>query len=127
LRTAAVRGLQVSDEWRVKRVIPRQGVGAFYGASQAFKSFIAQDLSFHVALGWECAGRRVTQAPVIYIAAEGANGVRKRKVGFEQANQDRLPGEVPFFLISVAPNLGTEKGDLETLIADIEASGVRPG
>jgi hypothetical protein len=63
-------------------VIPRQGVGAFYGASQAFKSFIAQDLSFHVALGWECAGRRVTQAPVCPDDRPGwFSGLRDRHVG----------------------------------------------
>ena len=71
-------------------------------------------------------GRRVQQAPAIYVAAEGAAGLRKRKVGFERANAGRLPGKIPFFLISAAPNLGTEQGDLASLIAAIEAAGVKP-
>lgn len=114
------------EEWLVKRIIPRQGVGALYGASQSLKSFVAFHLALQVALGWELAGRRVQQAPAIYVAAEGAAGLRKRKVGFERANAGRLPGKIPFFLISAAPNLGTEQGDLASLIAAIEAAGVKP-
>ncbi len=114
------------EEWLVKRLIPRQGVGAFYGASQSFKSFVVSDLALHIALGWEWAGRRVTQAPAVYIAAEGAAGLRKRKIGFERSRSN-LPACVPFYLISAAPNLGTEQGDLAPLTAAIEAAGVTPG
>jgi hypothetical protein len=113
------------EEWLVKRLIPRQGVGAFYGASQSFKSFVVSDLALHIALGWEWAARRVTQAPAIYIAAEGAAGLRKRKIGFERSHSN-LPACVPFYLISAAPNLGTEQGDLAPLTAAIEAAGVSP-
>jgi hypothetical protein len=118
---------EASEEWLVKRIVPRQGVVTVYGASQSFKSFIVSDLALCVALGRDWAGRRVMQAPAIYIAAEGAAGLRKRKVGFELANAERLPDRVPFFLISAAPNLGTEQGDLAALIAAIEAAGVKPG
>jgi hypothetical protein len=130
---------EADEEWLVKRVIPRQGVGAIYGESRAFKSFIALDLAFYVACGWPWADRRVTPAQVIYIAAEGSKGVRKRKVGFEKANADRLrvwvekanadrlPGLIPFSLISTAPNLGSGRDDLKGLIASIKAFGVAPG
>jgi len=113
-------------EWLVKRMLPRQGVGAFYGASQSFKSFVVSDLAWHVALGWNWAGRRILQAPAVYIAAEGAAGLRKRKVGFERSHGD-LPSSVPFYLIGGAPNLGTEQGDLAALIGAIESAGVSPG
>jgi hypothetical protein len=114
------------EEWLAKRLIPRQGVGALYGASQSFKSFVASDFAMHVSLGWPWAGRRVTQAPAIYIAAEGAAGLRKRKIGFERSHSN-LPARVPFYLISAAPNLGTEQGDLAPLTTAIEAAGVTPG
>jgi hypothetical protein len=114
------------EEWLVKRLIPRQGVGAFYGASQSFKSFVVSDLALHIALGWEWAARRVTQAPAVYIAAEGAAGLRKRKIGFERSHS-YLPACVPFYLISAAPNLGTDQGDLAPLVAAIEGAGVTPG
>jgi len=118
---------EASEEWLVKRLVPRQGVVTVYGASQSFKSFVVLDVALHVALGWQWAGRLVTQAPAVYIAAEGAAGLRKRKVGFERANAAHLPEHVPFFLISAAPNLGTEQGDLAALIAAIETLHIGPG
>jgi hypothetical protein len=117
---------EASAEWLVKRLIPRQGVGALFGASQSLKSFTAFDLAMHVTLGRDWADLRVTQAPVVYIAAEGAAGLRKRKVGFETAHAD-LPADVPFHMVAAAPNLGVGSGDLETLITSIETAGVKPG
>jgi hypothetical protein len=114
------------DEWLVKNLLPRQGVAPIFGASQGFKSFLAIDLGLHVALGWDWAGRRTKQGSVVYIAAENAAGVRKRKTGFEMAHADRLPNRVPFYLIEAAPNLGTERNDRDALIASVEAMGVAP-
>jgi hypothetical protein len=115
------------EEWLVKRILPRQGIVAVYGASQSFKSFLVAHLAMYVALGWDWAGRRVEQSAAVYIAAEGASGLRKRKVGFELTYAERLPEKVPFFLISASPNLGTERGDLAELIAAVEEAKVAPG
>jgi hypothetical protein len=115
-----------AQEWRVKKLLPRQGVAPIFGPSQAFKSFICVDLALHVALGWEWAGRKVQQGSVVYIAAENGAGTRKRKVGFELAHAGSLPGRVPFYLVEAAPNLGTEKNDLGALIASVEAVAVSP-
>ena len=119
---------EVGGEWLVKKIIPLQGVVAIYGASGTFKSFIAYDMLLHIALGWNWAGRKTKQAPTVYIAAEGAGGVRKRTVGFAIAHADRMPEElVPFYLVSAAPKLGTGQEDLQALIAAIEATGILPG
>jgi len=115
------------EEWLVKRILPRQGIVAVYGASQSFKSFLVAHLAMYVALGWDWAGRRVEQSVAVYIAAEGAAGLRKRKVGFELTHAERLPDKVPFFLISASPNLGTEQGDLGALISAVETAKVVPG
>jgi hypothetical protein len=119
-------GFESREEFLVKRLIPQQGIGVLYGASQSLKSFIALDLALHVALGWNWAGRRVTQAPVVYIAAEGAAGLRKRIAGFKAKHANSLPGDYPFHLISSAPNLGTERGDRGALTDSIEDSGITP-
>ena len=60
-------------------VIPKQGVGLLFGELQTFKSFIALDLA--ISLGSQWAGRTTATAPVVYIGAEGAAGLRKRKEG----------------------------------------------
>jgi hypothetical protein len=114
------------EEWLVKGIVPRHGVGAFYGQSESFKTFLIYHLACHVAAGVEWAGQRVTQAQAVYIAAEGSAGLRKRKVGFMKAKPD-FPADIPFHLIAAAPNLGTEQGDLQSLIEAIEAGGVAPG
>ena len=112
-----------SDEWLIKKLVPRQGVAVIFGSPRSFKSFIAMDLALHVAIGWNWAGQATTQGDVVYIAAENVKGMHKRKVGFEAANDANLPGRVPFYLVEVAPNLGTEKYDLDALVASIEAVG----
>src|SRR5262249_18264964 len=117
----------VMQEWRVKRIFPKVGTGAFYGESQSFKSFGAMDVGLHVACGWTWAGRAVEQCPVVYIAAEGGSGLRKRKAGWEKKHKAELPDKVPFYLIDAAPNLGTGDEDLKELIASSESAGVRPG
>lgn len=114
------------EEWTIKRLFPRKGLAAVYGRPGSFKSFVAFDIGRAVAQGDEWAGRRVNQAPVVYIAAEGAEGLRKRKVGLTVAN-DRIPRNLPFTLISAAPNLGTDKSELPELISAIESAGIAPG
>jgi hypothetical protein len=119
--------LSATSEWLVKKLVPKCGVGIFYGASMTLKSFVAIDLNRHVAIGWNWAGRAVSQAPTIYIAAEGAAGVRKRKIGFDLHHDQHLPQTVPFFLIEAAPNLGTGNADLLELIRAVESARVTPG
>lgn len=114
------------EEWLVKRVLPRRGVAVIFGKSQSFKSFVALDLACRIAAGWEWAGLKVAQAPVIYIAAEGAAGTRKRKVGWTWTNSN-VPDKLPFRLISDAPNLGAAEGDLPDLIRSVEEAGIAPG
>ncbi len=117
---------EADEEWLVKRVLPRQGVAVVYGKSQSFKSFITSDLAWTIAAGWDWAGVRSMQAPVVYIAAEGARGLRKRKEGWTRTHSD-IPAPLPFRLVSAAPNLGGENGDLPELIASIEAAHLAPG
>lgn len=115
-----------NEEWFVKRLLPRRGVVAFYGRSQSLKSFLVSHLSWSISAGWDVAGLKVEQAAAVYIAAEGATGLRKRKIGFEMANPE-FPHSAPFYLLAGAPNLGTEKSDLPELIAAVEGCGVKPG
>jgi hypothetical protein len=117
---------EAKEEWLIKRVLPRCGLAAIYGKPGSFKSFVAVHIGLCVALGRDWAGRRVTLVPVVYVGAEGAGGLRKRKTGYVKAWRD-LPAEVDFALISAAPNLGTDPGDLPALILAIESAGIKPG
>jgi hypothetical protein len=71
--------------WAVKGVIPEQGVGFFYGASQAFKSFITLDYALHRAYGMKWLGRKTKQAVPVYLAAEGGAGLMRRIEAWHKA------------------------------------------
>jgi AAA domain len=118
--------MPVGDEWRVKGVLPKEGVGTCFGESGHFKSFAAIDLAWHVATGARWAGRKVEPATVVYLAAEAPKGVRKRLSG---ASAMHGLGKIdpPLHLIGATLNLGTDSKDLEVMIADIEAQDVTPG
>jgi hypothetical protein len=114
------------EEWSIKGILPRRGVAVVFGKPASFKSFVVSHMALCAALGWHWAGRRVSQTPVVYIAAEGAAGLRKRKAGYVEVHPD-LRESVPFSLVSTAPNLGAEPGDLPELMSAIEAAGLSPG
>ncbi len=115
-----------SEEWLIKKLLPLQGLVVTFGLPQAYKSFIVMDIALHVACGLNWGGRKTKQGAAVYIAAENSGGTKKRKVGFSQVHGAYLPKSVPFFLIETAPNLGTEKNDLDELIASVEAYSVTP-
>ena len=73
-------------DYMIKGLIPSRGFGAIYGASGTFKSFVALDMAYHIALGKRWAGRRVSQGVALYIAAEGMGGMTKRVEGFRMAH-----------------------------------------
>lgn len=114
------------EEWLVKGLLPKQGVGTLFGASGAFKSFTAIDIAWHIAAGERWADRRVDAAPVVYLAIEGSAGVRKRLNGARKLhgrNKDREP----LYMVGAALNLGAGAEDAGRMIASIEAIGVSPG
>jgi hypothetical protein len=116
------------DEWRVDGVLPRIGLASLYGGPGAFKTFIWLDLFQRMARGGLWGGREVKQSPVVYIAAEGAAGITKRIAALKKVAADKgLAADIPFYLISVAPNLGTGEADNEELIRCIKAVRFRPG
>jgi hypothetical protein len=116
---------EATEEWLIKRFLPRRGVAAIYGKPGAFKSFVALFIALCVALGRDFAGRRTSMGSVVYIGAEGAAGLRKRKAGYVKAWAD-LRADVDFALIPGAPNLGAAPGDFLALVAAIEAAGILP-
>jgi len=119
-------GFTLAEEWAVKKLFPAKGVAAIYGKPGSLKSFIAADMALHIALGWRWAVRRVNQGAAVYIAAEGAGGLRKRLGGFKVA-KGPLPDDAPFYLVETAPNLGTGEADRHALIEAITLQGVAPG
>lgn len=107
--------------WIVKGVLPKASLGVVYGASGSGKSFVVLDMGMAVARGAEWRGRKVRQGRVAYIAAEGADGFRKRIAAYAQHHGVDL-ADVPMTVLNAAPNLLEEK-DAADVARGIKASG----
>lgn len=107
--------------WIIKGVLPKAGLAVVYGASGSGKSFAVLDMTLAIARGIEWRGRRVRQSRVAYIAAEGADGFRKRLAAYAQVHALDLAG-VPLTVLNAAPNL-MEKQDAVDLAVGIDAAG----
>lgn len=62
----------------VEGLIPNTGVGVLFGPSSAGKSFIAVDWAVRMAAERQVLDRHTVPAGVLYFAAEGHGGLRKR-------------------------------------------------
>lgn len=76
-------------QWLVARHIPKESVGFLYAAPGAGKTFLALDLALHIAAGdptWHGDRLAVPEkgAKVLYIALEGAYGLRQRIAAWER-------------------------------------------
>lgn len=107
--------------WIIKGVLPKAGLGVVYGASGSGKSFAVLDMGMAIARGVEWRGRRVRQGRVAYIAAEGADGFRKRLAAYAMHHGVDL-ASVPMTVLNGAPNL-LEKQDAVDVAKGIRASG----
>lgn len=90
--------------WIIKNVLPRAELIVLFGDSGSGKSFLALDLAMAITRGVPWRGSRTTPGRVVYLAAEGAGGMRKRLVAHAQHHGIELDG-IPLGVISGSPNL----------------------
>ncbi len=107
--------------WIIKGVLPKAGLGVVYGASGSGKSFAVLDMGMAIARGVDWRGKRTRQGRVAYIAAEGADGFRKRVAAYAMHHQVDLTA-VPMTVLNAAPNL-LEKQDAVDVAKGVRASG----
>lgn len=109
--------------WRVRGVLPADGIGALFGASGAGKSFLALDLLGTVAKGGEWFGNRVTPAPVLYIGLEGEAGISQRL----KAHQIRHGELAAGFRFILQPLDIRKPADRADMVAAAQAAGYSDG
>jgi hypothetical protein len=73
----------------VKGLLPRRGVAFFAGPSTSAKTFLAIEAALRISRGEPFCGRRTRQAGVLYVAAEDADGVRRRVKAWRMQNGDQ--------------------------------------
>ena len=90
--------------WLVKEVIPAAGLTVIYGASGSGKTFFALDLALSISQGEEWRTRRTRRGKVVYVAAEGAEGFRRRLRAYALAFELNL-ASIDLHVIAAAPSL----------------------
>lgn len=108
-------------QWMIRRLIPKTGLAALYGASGTGKSFLALDLAITVAGGAEWYGMRVKNCPVTYCVLEGEGGMGKRAKAWAQHHGKPLPDTLHF--VTQPINLQQPKDVQDLADAIIEAGG----
>lgn len=106
--------------WRVRGVLPVEGLAAMFGASGSGKSFLILDVAFAVAGGdYDWFGRRVTQAPVTYVCLEGEAGMGKRVKAWSLHHNKPVPDALRF----ISQPFDLLSDDVPELAKAITASG----
>jgi hypothetical protein len=101
--------------------IPTEGLVVVWGPKKCGKSFWAFDLGMHVAMGWEYRGKTVMQGSVVYVACEGARGLKARKEAYRMAKLD-AGDDPPFYLLPIRLDLVRQVQDLGDEI-ELQSSG----
>jgi hypothetical protein len=117
--------LDTAPDYLIKGILPAEGIVVVWGPPKCGKSFWTFDLVMHVALNWFYRSHRVRPGPVVYVAAEGESGFKKRIEAFRQRYLPEVADDVPFYLAPFRLDLIADHDALiECIIRQIE--GARP-
>lgn len=108
----------------IKGLLDAGSMAVLYGESNTGKTFVALDMAWHIATGQPYGGMRTTQAPVVYVVAEGGRGMAKRMAALVQTR----PGteDAPLWTLSSPIDLLDPNADLVPLTKAILALPERP-
>lgn len=102
----------------IDNVLDQASVALLYGKWGTGKSFLALDWAACVATGRRWQGRQTHQRRVLYVAAEGAYGLKQRVEAWETGWKTEIPDDALHILRRpVNLTLGREAADLADLIA----------
>jgi hypothetical protein len=104
---------QLDDQWLIDGLLPYEGEGVVFGPPGGGKTFVTLDMAMHVAAKRPWMGRAVDGGGVIYLAAEGQAGVRRR---IDAWKRDHDCPDIPFALVPVSLDLLRIDGDIAKLV-----------
>lgn len=111
-----ITAVTTADDF-VEGLLSKAQMSVVYGPSNCGKTFFMSDLCLHIALGRSWRGRDIDAGGVIYVAAEGAYGIRNRVAAFKKHNQ--IGSGIPFSVIPASVNMLNSEDDLAKLINTI--------
>lgn len=104
----------------VEGLLIESAMSVIYGESNAGKTFWATDLALHIASGHPWCGREVERGAVLYLALEGAHGIKNRVAAFKLAH-GMDDADLPFAVVTIGLNLLDPNADAESVIATCRA------
>ena len=110
-------------EYLIDGVLPKDALASIVAKEASYKSFIAIGMAAAVHTGTAWAGRDAERAPVLYLAAEGQSGIRRRLRawqivhGTSLADLMLLPEPVSFLSGDDVARLAVEIGALPAMPA----------
>lgn len=88
--------------WIIKGILEADCLACIFGSSGSGKSYTALSMAAHIATGRPFCGCDIKRGgPIIYIAGEGFNGLKRRLVAWELFHETQIPAKSLF--ISRAP------------------------
>jgi putative DNA primase/helicase len=108
-------------KWRIRGVLPADGLAGLYGPSASGKSFLALDAACAIASGQRWFDCRVQAAPVVYACLEGEAGLKLRAQAWEAHKGRALPDGLHMVL---QPFKLTSPQDVSDLAAVVPAGAV---
>ncbi|TBF41491.1 helicase RepA family protein [Rhizobium leguminosarum] len=76
----------LTSSYLIKGLLDRGAMSVVYGPSNSGKTFFSLDVAFHVAARETWRDRRIACGTVLYLAAEGGNGIANRIVALRAAH-----------------------------------------
>jgi len=98
---------QKPGPYLVKGLLQRASHAVIFGPPGEGKTFVALDISYHVAAGREWQGRKVHAGPVLYLAYEGIGGMVTRAAALVRHYGD---GDVPLYIAGADYDLREQAG-----------------
>lgn len=114
----------VKVRWLVQDVLPASSFAAIYGRPGSYKSFVALSLAACIASGRDAFGKSVERGPVVYVAGEGAAGLKRRRDAILRHME--LDDDLPIYFVKSQLNLRSNLEDFDALCGAIDNLGVRP-
>jgi RecA/RadA recombinase len=111
----------LDQAYMIKGLLDHGAMSVLYGPSNSGKTFFALDVAFHIAAARQRQGRRVHAGTVLYLAAEGGNGIANRMVALRERTGLT---EVPLALRRAGLDLLKPEADLPRLVQLADEIGI---
>jgi hypothetical protein len=110
--------------WLVDNLIPAGGLVGLFGRPGSYKSFVSLAIAGAVASHTDFLGRSTEPGDVVYVAAEGGSGLKRRTTAMRMRHGLDFEGRLGF--VRAQLDLRSSVDDMELLIEAIAKTGLKP-